>query len=144
MRSLPLCSVLLLLLPAAAFDARGLVWMREAEKKHARAAMVALPSLMLIASATGEDPVPWLNAQPAATQLGVYAAVGALEALNLRRLDRGFALKPGEVPGRVFPWVDAGAALHTIEDEVGRVAMLATAGVLVESLCQNIDRVLAI
>ena len=130
----------LLVLPAvaAAFsvDASNLAWMREAEKKHARAAMVALPSLMVIASATGEDPVPWLNAQPAATQLGFYAAVGTLEALNLRRLDRGFALKPGEVPGRVFPWVaeDSGAALHTIEDEVGRVAMLATAGVLLGSL----------
>ena len=131
-------SLCLLLLPAvatAAFvDASTLTWMREAEKKHARAAMVALPSLMLIASATGEDPVPWLNAQPAATQLGFYAAVGMLEALNLRRLDRGFALKPGEVPGRVFPWVEADATLHTIEDEVGRVAMLATAGVLLGSL----------
>ena len=130
------CLLLLLRTATAAFfvDASNLAWMREAEKKHARAAMVALPSLMLIASATGEDPVPWLNAQPAATQLGFYAAVGTLEALNLRRLDRGFALKPGEIPGRVLPWADADAALHTIEDEVGRVAMLATAGVLLGSL----------
>lgn len=129
-------SVLALVCGSTAFqiDASGFAWMREAEKKHARAAMVALPSLALIASATGGDPVPWLNSQPAATQLFFYSSAGILETLNLRRVGEGFALKEGEVPGRTLPWVpEVPTSLDALEDTVGRTAMIVVAATLASS-----------
>lgn len=109
-------------------------WLREAEKKHGRVALLAAPSLAVIALATGQDPVPWLNAQPVATQLVFYSLAGGAEAFNLRRLDKGFKLKPGEVPGRLLPVTNATVAnLEGLEDGAGRIAMLATAMTLAVS-----------
>jgi hypothetical protein len=104
----------------------GESWAREAEKKHGRVAMVAVPTLLAIHMATGEDPVRFLNAQPASTQLTFYALAGTLESLNLRRFDRGFALKPDAEPGKLLP-VDAPAQWRRAEDQAGRVAMLIAA-----------------
>ena len=109
-------------------------WLREAEKKHGRVAMAALPALATIASVTGEDPLPWLNSQPAASQLVFYSAAGLLETVNLKRFGKGFTLKPGETPGRVIPFLNASENLQFVEDVSGRVAMLATAAMLASAL----------
>ena len=102
-------------------------WVREAEKKHARVALLAVPALVTIASATGQDPVQFLNAQPATTQILFYSAAGLLETLNLRRFDKGFDLKPDEVPGKLLP-VRSSAVLDGAEDALGRVAMVVAVG----------------
>lgn len=108
-------------------------WLREAEKKHARVALVAAPSLALLAMATGDDPVPWLNHQPISTQLAFYSAAGVLESLNLRRLDKGFKLKEGEEPGRLLPIRSELASLNLVEDVAGRACMLGVAATLCAS-----------
>ena len=108
-------------------------WLQEAEKKHGRAALVAAPSLAIIAMATGEDPVPWLNHQPAATQLTFYSVVGILESFNLRRIDQGFTLKSDEKPGRLLPIRSDLPGLNKTEDYAGRVAMLIAAATIASS-----------
>lgn len=116
-----------------------LTWMKEAEKKHSRAAMIALPSLALIAMTNGQDPVPWLNSQPISTQLSFYSAIGALESLNLKRIKSGITLKEGEVPGKVFPWVKTPTpTLEFLEDTVGRTAMILVTGVFYMSVMGRI------
>ena len=102
-------------------------WFREAERKHGRVAMLAVPSLAAIALATGDDPVPWLNTQPVPTQIYFDAAAGLLETANLRRIERGFQLKDGEIPGKLLPVANVPPALQSVEDTVGRVAMLLAA-----------------
>lgn len=108
-------------------------WLQEAEKKHGRAALVAAPSLAILAMATGDDPVPWLNHQPVETQLAFYSVMGLLESFNLRRIDKGFTLKEGEVPGRLLPITSDITTLNVIEDVAGRACMLGVAATLASS-----------
>ena len=108
-------------------------WVKEAEKKHSRVALLAVPSLMTIAAMTGDDPVQFLNNQPLATQLFFYSAAGALESLNLKRFDKGFKLKDGEEPGKLLP-LEASEQLHAVEDWAGRLAMLMATGYFVNTL----------
>lgn len=127
------------LLPSSAFQidfngVRESKWVREAEKKHSRVALLALPTLATIASSTdGADPVPFLNSQPATTQLIFYSVAGLVESANLRRLGKGFSLKEGEEPGKLLP-IKAGDTLNSLEDAVGRAAMLACTFFLVSSV----------
>ena len=115
-------------------DARS-KWLREAEKKHARIALLALPALSAITMAnSGQDPVPWLNAQPAATQLIFYSVGGLFETLNLKRFDKSFTLKAGEQPGKLLPIDAVPPTLDLLEDGAGRLAMLATFAMLVNSV----------
>lgn len=108
-------------------------WIKEAEKKHARVALLAAPSLALIALATGDDPTGWLNAQPLSTQIPFYGTATMLETLNLRRFDKGFTLKEGEIPGKLLP-IDASETLEGMEDNLGRLAMIGVTGVLLSSV----------
>ena len=108
-------------------------WVKEAEKKHSRVALLAVPSLMTIAAMTGEDPVPFLNHQPVTTQLLFYTTAGILESFNLKRFDKGFRLKDGEEPGKLLP-LKASEELQNIEDWAGRLAMLVATGYLATSL----------
>lgn len=119
-----------------AFTTSGLSpkWMKEAEKKHARVALLAVPSLMTIAQATGEDPVAFLNSQPVATQLAFYSSAALLESLNLRRFGKDpFTLKDDEEPGKLLP-LAASPNLHAVEDWTGRIAMLVAAGYFANTL----------
>lgn len=110
-------------------------WLAEAEKKHGRVAMTALPALAKIAAATGQDPVPWLNQQPAMDQLFFYATAGVLESVNLRRFGPGFSLKDGETPGKFLRSADdPPPLLSAVEDAAGRAAMLLALGVFLRSL----------
>lgn len=114
-------------------------WLREAEKKHARVALVALPSLAAIAAATHANPVPWLSAQPADVQLTFYAAAGIVEsATSVPRVawGDGWTLRDGAVPGQLFsdtPPRTTPSVLDAAEDAAGRVAMLAVAGIMASS-----------
>lgn len=110
-------------------------WMREAEKKHGRVAMLSLPTLAAISMANhGMDPGPWLNAQPVSTQLVFYSTAGLLESANLRRFGKGFTLKEGETPGQLWGESLPPSSLETVEDWSGRVGMLASAGMLLDGL----------
>ena len=121
------------LLAAPKVDTPQYKWLQEAEKKHGRVALVAAPSLALIAMSTGDDPVPWLNHQPVDAQLTFYSVAGLLESFNLRRIDKGFTLKDGEEPGRLLPVKTYLPALNVVEDVAGRVAMVGVASTLASS-----------
>lgn len=108
-------------------------WLREAEKKHSRVALLALPTLAAISIVTGEDPVPWLNSQPASDQIAVYSVAAMLESVNLRRMDKGFTLKDGEEPGKILPVTNVPDGLDGLEDALGRVAMLMATSALIGS-----------
>lgn len=118
--------------PQPNLSPKRLAWLQEAEKKHTRVALLALPSLATIALTTGEDPVRWLNTQSALDQLVFYSVAGILESFNLRRLDKGFTLKEGESPGRLLPGDTP--ALDAIENGAGRIAMLIVTAVMTASI----------
>lgn len=127
-------TVLLLLASASAYrltpGTSRFDWYREAEKKHARVALLAAPSLAILSAVT-PHPVQWLNEQPVETQLTFYSVAAVLETVNLRRIERGIKLRDGETPGRVFPFLpEPSETLDALEDGAGRVAMLACAMVL--------------
>lgn len=102
-------------------------WIKEAELKHGRVAMLALPSLVALSSAyPGVDPVGWLNARPVGDQLLFYSFAGVLESFNLRRIDKGLCLKKEEVPGKVLPFVPPVGEIYSGAEVVaGRAAMIA-------------------
>lgn len=114
-------------------------WLREAELKHGRVAMLAIPTLALLASdpTTSQAPVDWLNAQPASTQLTFYAVAATLEAANLRRFESApsplpWRLKDDATPGQLLR---AGrrrspSVVDDVEVAIGRAAMLVAASVL--------------
>lgn len=101
----------------------------EAEFKHARVAMLALPALAGLSAAGVDEPVRWLSQQPMDTQLTFFATAGALESVSLARLDTKFRLFPDLVPG---DFLGVGPSNATaLELGVGRVAMLTAAATLV-------------
>ena len=111
-------------------------WLLEAEKKHGRVAMLALPALAQIAMTTNTDPVIWLNHQPIASQLIFFSVAGVFEAFNLRRFGKGFTLKEDESPGKLFKGTPS-RRLDFVENNAGRVAMLATFAILTTSIFQG-------
>lgn len=100
-------------------------WMREAEIKHGRVAMLAFPTLAQISTITNTNPVSWLAHQPVDTQIYFFSAAAVFESLNLRRLGYGFVLKEGEEPGKLFQ-SNHSAGFDVVETNVGRIAMIAT------------------
>ena len=101
-------------------------WLQEAESKHGRAAMVAVPTLFALQSFTGQDPVSWLNAQPLITQCVFYASAAAAEVPSLKRLDKGFRIKEGLTPGKLIETATPTELATTCEKNLGRLAMLVT------------------
>lgn len=106
----------------------------EAEFKHARVAMVAVPSLALISALTTHDPVTFLSDQPIDVQLACFAGFGTLEAASLSRLGPLFTLRPDVTPGVFPPLSPSSQKLIDAELQTGRVAMLAVAGFMFEDL----------
>ena len=101
-------------------------WVKEAEIKHGRVALLALPALVALGSHQPEiDPVKWLNARPLDDQLLFYSFAGVLESFNLRRFGRGFRLKEGEEPGKLLPVPPPPKRAIAAEVVSGRLAMLA-------------------
>lgn len=110
-------------------------WLLEAEKKHGRVAMIAVPTLARIAMTTGTDPVTWLNHQPIESQLIFYSVSGILETFNLRRFGKGFTLKEDETPGKLFKGATTPSlGLEFVENNAGRIAMLAAFAILVKTV----------
>ena len=102
----------------------GGCWIRESEKKHGRAAMVALPSFLGLMSGGVADPVSWLNSQPLQTQLVFYSGCAVLESFNLRRMSYPFKMKPEVEPGRVLPIARITPSLDVLEDTASRACMV--------------------
>lgn len=128
-------SMLLLVCGANAFQVSA-SWKQEAEKKHGRVAMLALPALVALGANGVEQPVSWLSQQPVDVQAEFFATAGLVEAaFGLPRLDYGFTLKEGVEPG-VYPPLTSpdSPQLDAAETTVGRVAMLVTAGMLAQTL----------
>lgn len=101
-------------------------FVRDAEKKHARVALLALPTLGAIYALTGDNPVPYLSKQPVALQAEFFSVATILESLSLRRFGPRFSLKDGIVPGNFGPLpLPTNKKLDDLEDASGRIAMLA-------------------
>lgn len=106
-------------------------WLKEAEKKHSRVALLALPTLFALKHAGVEDPPSFLASQPIATQIDFFSAAGLLEAgVSLPRLRNWFELRPDFEPGNITGDViktDLAKALDKAETGLGRLAMICSA-----------------
>ena len=109
-------------------------FVREAEKKHARTALLALPTLATIYGATGHNPVTYLSEQSADVQAGFFVVAGLMETVGLSRLAPGFGLADGVEPGN-WGVETVDPQLDELEDGLGRVAMLATTLTMLYWLC---------
>jgi len=99
--------------------------LREYELKHARVAMLAVPTLGAL-TAQGLPAVQWLSMQPPDFQLEWFALAGLLEAgATLPRFQGTLELRPEVEPGRFPPLGPGTPAAATAELAVGRTAMLA-------------------
>ena len=106
-------------------------FVRDAEKKHGRVALLALPTLGAIYALTGDNPVTYLSKQPAALQAEFFSVATVLESLSLRRFGPKFSLKDGIVPGNFAPLTPpTDKKLDSLEHASGRIAMLATAATM--------------
>lgn len=132
---LALASAYLPLTPNGGTPSLG--FLKEAEKKHARVAMLALPTLGAIAAATGDNPLPFLSHQDESVQLAFFSLAGVLEGFTFARLGPNFSLQPGVAPGRYLD-VLYDAAAESVEVNVGRAAMLATATTMAALLPQAV------
>lgn len=103
-------------------------FVREAELKHARVALLTVPTLGIMSTMGIEEPVKWLSTQPLDTQLGFFSTAALVESASLARLGPNFSLKDGLVPGNFFNDKNVTVDLELM---AGRVAMLAAAGILV-------------
>ena len=110
-------------------------FIEDAEKKHARVAMLALPTLIAL-STIDPEPTSWLARQPIDVQLSVFSYAGILEAaFTFPRLGPMFSLKPDAIPGNIPPFplppdTKLGDAADTLEDLTGRACMIMTACIL--------------
>lgn len=102
-------------------------FIEEAEFKHARVAMMALPALAALSASGVDEPVKWLSQQPIDTQLTFFGTAGIIEAASLARLGPRFSLKEDLVPGNVFGLSNVSTSLVNSELYAGRAAMLGAA-----------------
>ena len=108
-----------------------MIWLKEAEKKHSRVALLALPTLFALKQSGVEDPVSWLSSQSISTQIDFFSTAGILEAgVSLPRFENRFELKknltPGNITGKILR-SDFEIALDRFETGLGRMAMICTA-----------------
>ena len=134
MKMLRTLLVMLLSGPACTFRSTplkrvpSLDFIRDAEKKHGRVALLAVPALASIGAMTGENPVTFLSSQPWATQAEFFAVCGAIEAFSLSRLGPNFSLREGVTPGCFLKDNSTvSASVDDLETNAGRVAMLVAA-----------------
>lgn len=100
-------------------------FVKDAEIKHGRVAMVSGTVLSSLASAGIEHPTAALSQCPMDAQLIFFSAIGIAEAATyLPRLSSMFSLRDDAVPGELIPRVTAEPWLSRIELNVSRVAMI--------------------
>ena len=104
-------------------------YVRDAERKHGRVALLALPTLLAL-STVDPDPASYLARQPVDTQLLFFSVAGILEAASLPRLGPRYALRVS--PGN-YPPLKPMPALDAAEDAAGRAAMLGVTAFLLTS-----------
>ena len=110
-------------------------WKKEAEKKHGRVAMLAVPALVALGASGVEEPVRWLSQQSVDAQAEFFSAVGVLEAATgLPRLGYNFTIKDGVDPGVYPPLGPASPPSDRVETLLGRIAMLVAAGMMVQGI----------
>ena len=102
-------------------------FIKEAEFKHARVAMLSLPAFAALSYSGVDEPVKWLSQQPLETQLAFFATAGAVEGATLTRFGPNFSLKQEFDPGNVLGVGNVSAASVDSELYVGRAAMLGAA-----------------
>ena len=118
-----------------------MTWLKEAEKKHSRVALLALPTLFALKQSGVADPVTFLSSQPLSTQVDFFAASAILEAgVSLPRFTNFFELKSELEPGNIVrssnSEIESQRALDRTETGLGRLAMMCTIVWLVSSLVQ--------
>lgn len=105
-------------------------YVQDAERKHGRVALLALPALAAIAT-FDPHPVTYLSRQPVDAQLLFFAVAGVAEAASLSRLGPRFTLR---VPPGVYPPLRAMPSLDAVENTAGRAAMLAVTALMLAEL----------
>lgn len=109
-------------------------FVRDAEIKHGRTALLALPALAAISSLTGENPVTYLSSQSLDTQVNFFTAAGLVEAGYLSRFGPKFSLKEGVEPGKFVSNIVPDKNLVFLEDVAGRAAMLGVSAYMLSNL----------
>lgn len=100
-------------------------FVRDAEIKHGRVALVSGTVLASLASMGVEYPTAALSQCPIDAQLIFFSLIGMTEAVTyLPRLSSKFSLRDGVVPGELIPRVKAEPWLARFELNVSRVAMM--------------------
>ena len=136
------CLVLLALTPAHALRPKAINllsridngFVKEAEFKHARVALLSLPALAALSAAGADEPVKWLSQQSFDTQASFFADTGVIEAFSLARLGSRFSLKDGLEPGNVLRLSNVSNSFVDCELYAGRAAMLGAAYVIASGM----------
>lgn len=105
-------------------------FVRESELKHARVALVAVPTLGIMSTMGIDEPVTWLSTQPLDTQLAFFSTAALIESTSISRLGPNFSLKDGVVPGNYFNNNTTSIDVEGVELVSGRMAMLVAASIL--------------
>lgn len=100
-------------------------FVRDAEIKHGRVAMVSGTVLASLTAAGIDHPTAALSHCPVDAQVLFFSAIGIAEAATyLPRLSSMFSLRDDAVPGELIPRVTAEPWLSRMELNVSRVAMI--------------------
>ena len=130
--------IIISFLQTAACWKTDMTWLREAEKKHSRVALLALPTLFALKQSGIDDPVSFLSSQPVSTQIDFFAVSGVLEAgISLPRFENFFDLRKGLEPGNIInknQKTQLDVDLDRSETGLGRLAMVCTFVWLLTSL----------
>lgn len=101
-------------------------FVRDAEIKHGRVALVSGAVLAGLASTGFEHPTSALAHASVDTQLFFFSAIGVAEAATyLPRMSSMLSLRDGIVPGELIPRISADPLLEEIELNASRAAMMA-------------------
>jgi hypothetical protein len=83
--------IIISLLQTGACWKSDMTWLKAAEKKHSRVALLALPTLFALTQSGIDDPVSFLSSQPVSTHIDFFTISGILEAgISLPRFKNFF------------------------------------------------------
>ena len=109
--------------PPSQVPSKGFI--KDAELKHGRVALVSGAVLAALSSAGVAHPTAALATMPLQDQLLFFSAIGVAEAATyLPRLDGMFSLKDTVFPGRLLPWASPTTGAREFELNTCRAVML--------------------